>query len=358
MSRSRTPRVITFADLFCGAGGLSLGFKWASTAEVVLRPSIGVEIEPAYAASYASNFNCPVFVGPIEEFDDTLGVHIIIGGPPCQGFSPLSRIYPHDHHFAMNSLWRHFFRHVEVAHPLGFVIENVPNFFRSHEFQCALEEAHRLGYKTTYGVLNAAHFGVSQLRRRGFFLGSRVHQPRLPEATHVREEQTVYKAIGDLTDVPVSFGSLRRLDDEGDFIPHAVRDLNLTARPSPLYVERYKHIPPGGDHRTLLKARPDLCTHNFRKLAALNKSIEGRLRWDEPAYTIHSRFYRTETGRFIHPEHHRAITFREAARLQGFPDDFKFCGSRREIARQIGNAVPPPLARAVARALLSAIMEI
>ena len=133
--------------------------------------------------------------------------------------------------------------------------------------------------------------------------------------------------------------------------PHEARELHLGRRPTAKSLERYRCIPPGGNRFDLVRARRDLAPKCWVAKKTGSTDVFGRLEWDKPALTIRTEFFKPEKGRYLHPDQHRPITHREAARIQTFPDDFKFCGSKTEIARQIGNAVPPKLAEAVARHL-------
>jgi len=346
-------RVFRFIDLFCGAGGLAQGFRQASDEEVEFRSVFAVEIEPVFAASYAANFGDHVFAGPIENLkqQDVPDAELVIGGPPCQGFSNLGKVTPTEHHARLNKLWRYYFKVVDWVKPLAFVVENVPEFLGSLEFQEALRKAWKLGYTTAHGVLNAADFGVPQLRRRGFFIGVKKGRPRLPRPTCRRWEQTVRKAIGDIAGAPLVYDfSNGRLED-GRYVAHRACELHIARNPRPISLERYKTIPPGGNRFTLMQLRPDLTPACWFRKKSGATDVMGRLEWDKPALTIRTEFFKPEKGRYLHPEQHRPITHWEAARIQTFPDDFKFCGSKIEIARQIGNAVPPKLAEAVAREL-------
>jgi len=193
-------------------------------------------------------------------------------------------------------------------------------------------------------VLNAADYGVPQRRRRGFVIGSRIGEPIWPEkdygqgADPPKPYVSVREAIGDLPLVP---------DGDG---------LHTGRNPRPMSIERYQAVPEGGNRFDLALNRPDLLPECWRNKKSGTTDVFGRLWWDRPAYTIRTEFFKPEKGRYLHPEADRPITHREAARLQTFPDGFVFEGSKIEIAKQIGNAVPPGLAFAVAasvRRLLS-----
>jgi DNA (cytosine-5)-methyltransferase 1 len=326
-------------DLFAGAGGLTLGFHRAG-----FRSVFAVEIEPAAAKTYAANFSpAHVYPGPIEEVDEFPSAEVIIGGPPCQGFSPLGRDRDDHSRAAMNALWREYVRAVRQVRPAVFVVENVPEFLRSAQFETFLEtfrsDRALRDYEIDTAVLNAADYGVPQRRRRGFVIGSRIGTPQWPNKTHGPDSRSghpyvsVRDAIGDLP-----------LEPTGE-------NLHFGRNPRPMSIERYKAVPEGGNRFDLAANRPDLLPDCWRNKKSGTTDVFGRLWWDRPAFTIRTEFFKPEKGRYLHPQAHRPITHREAARLQTFPDDFIFEGSKIEIAKQIGNAVPPLLAEALARSV-------
>ena len=151
----------TFIDLFSGAGGLALGFQSAG-----FRSVWAVEMDADAAATYERNFLHPVFMGPIEEVrvlpEAARRADVVIGGPPCQGFSPLGKMSPREEHADMNQLWMHYLRLVDLVQPLAFVVENVPEFLVSREGGRMIELAKDRGYSVASGVLNAYHYGVPQ----------------------------------------------------------------------------------------------------------------------------------------------------------------------------------------------------
>jgi DNA (cytosine-5)-methyltransferase 1 len=349
-------KIFRFIDLFCGAGGLAQGFRQTGDDQVEFRSVFAVEVEPVFAASYAANFGDHVFVGPIEKLkpDDLPKAELVIGGPPCQGFSLLGKVSPTERHPNMNRLWRYFFKVVEWVRPAAFVIENVPEFLRSYEFLDAVQVAHRLGYDVADDVLDASKFGVPQKRRRGFVVGVRRGIARLPKPND-GTPLTVRDAIWDLRDKPLVRDFNNGAANGRPF--HRACELHIGRNPRPKSLERYQAIPPGGNRFTLMRNRPDITPACWFRKKEGATDVMGRLEWDRPALTIRTEFFKPEKGRYLHPEQDRPITHWEAARIQTFPDDFIFCGSKIEVARQIGNAVPPKLAEAVARELKTILLE-
>jgi DNA (cytosine-5)-methyltransferase 1 len=341
--------MIRTIDLFAGAGGLTLGFEQA---DLGYEPVFAVEVDGAAARTFKQNFGCEVWDNSIEDVDTFPEADIIVGGPPCQGFSPLGRSRDDVSRARLNSLWEHYLRAVRKVRPLAFVIENVPEFQKSVQFEelLRLMKTDRLlrKYQAAYGVLNAADYGVPQRRRRGIFvavLGTEdVPWPPPPlcsEAAGRAPYATVRDAIGDLPLDPAILGIGTR--------PDGGQDLHFRRTPLPSSIERYKAIPEGGNRFDLARNRPDLLPRCWAEKRSGTTDVMGRLWWDRPAFTIRTEFFKPEKGRYLHPEAHRPITHREAARLQTFPDSFVFEGSKIEIARQIGNAVPPVLGQALAR---------
>jgi DNA (cytosine-5)-methyltransferase 1 len=325
----------TVIELFAGCGGTALGFKWAG-----FRTQMAVEWDPEACETFSRNISERIAQSSIQEIDDFPHADVVAGGPPCQGFSNLGERVPSD---PRNQLWRQFMRAVECVRPAVFVMENVPPLMRSQEYVLLTEIAKRLGYAVEGRVLNAADYGAPQLRRRAFVIGSRLGTPPWPKQTHRNPDEaprfetaslppwlTVRDAIADLP---------RKPDD---------KNWHIGRNPTPKSLKRYACIPEGGNRWNL---PPDLMPDCWKRKTKGGTDLFGRLWWVRPSVTIRTEFYKPEKGRYLHPKENRPITHREAARLQGFPDDFQFCGRRISVGVQIGNAVPPPLARAVALAV-------
>lgn len=356
--RSADEACISVLDLFAGAGGLSQGFRQASSRFRVVR---AVENDPSAAATYAANHGDVVYAGPIQnwlEAEATPSVDLVVGGPPCQGFSTLGKQDAQDER---NALWEYYASTLERARPKYFLLENVAVFLRSSQFEEFLARTisgSLQGYSVIAGVLNAADYGASQARKRAILLGWRndVVAPSWPEETHgAGSWRTVRDALAHVprvvrnTELPE--GEIQR----GAKVypgPFKSRQLHLTRHYEPISIARFEHIPEGGNRFDLPDALKAPCWVNHLSGSG---DVMGRLHWDEPSVTIRTEFFKPEKGRYLHPTEHRAITHFEAARLQGFPDDYLWVGSKTSIARQIGNAVPIPLGVALARAVLKAL---
>jgi len=346
-------------DLFAGAGGLSLGFEQS---ELGFKPILAVEIDPSAAKTFERNFGSAVETGSVADIGEFPEAEVIIGGPPCQGFSPLGRDRDDVSRAELNELWKQYLRAVRQVRPHAFVIENVPEFQKSAQFIALLEamgtDPVLKEYAFAYGPLNAAEYGAPQRRIRGIFVAVR-HADKVewpPPATHGPNAPggqpfaTVRSAIGDLPKYPTATEPTVVSGING-----VIQELHLKRNPRPTSLERYMAIPEGGNRFDLARNRPDLLPRCWAEKPTGTTDVMGRLWWERPSPTIRTEFFKPEKGRYLHPEAHRPITHREAARLQGFPDNFIFEGSKIEIARQIGNAVPAALAQAIARHVHAAL---
>ncbi|WP_081994166.1 DNA cytosine methyltransferase [Kocuria sp. ZOR0020] len=355
--------VVRVIDLFTGAGGLTQG--WHQAAEEMGLPTstvAAVEFDRAAAASYRANFHTEQqYVGPVESWlveHPTPSADVIIGGPPCQGFSALGR---QDINDERNFLWLKYAETIVAARPRYFVLENVVPFLTSPQF-AALEQATEPGrmlenYQLETFTLSAADYGAHQNRRRAVVIGRRRGLPQVgvPVASHDGQWQTVRDAFAGIPDevsgveLPIVRAPSGSVGIPGPFRSH---QLHLGRNYTELSLRRFSTIPAGGNRFDI----PDeLLSPCWRKHKTGTGDVMGRLKWDAPSVTIRTEFFKPEKGRYLHPRADRAITHFEAARLQGFPDDFTWYGSKVAIARQIGNAVPVQLGRAVARSVLGAL---
>lgn len=345
-------------DLFSGAGGITTGFSFdlgANYPEFTpsFRSVLAIDNNKDAIQTYETNFGSHGLAANIEQiiyktlpdgrhrFSEIAEngivqrqitipqkVHVVVGGPPCQGFSQLGRMNNWDREDPRNLLWQYFIQMVKRLEPDIFLMENVPQLLTSKQGQEILNEAHKLGYFLAQPkVLDASLYGVPQKRKRAFILGSRIGPIELPEPTF--EMRTVRDAFANL--------------------PEPSNDpLFILRNPRPMSLERYQVIPEGGNRFDLMKARPDITPRCWLEKPTGSTDVMGRLWWDKPSLTIRTEFFKPEKGRYLHPNQHRPITHREAAALQTFPHDFEFTGSKIEIARQIGNAVPPVLSFQIA----------
>lgn len=353
-------------DLFSGAGGLTLGFSQVRDGQgrQVFQPVWANDFNRHAAATYNENFGAHCVCGDVEAMlaaDDfeVPSADLVVGGPPCQGFSLLNKKRRTD---PRKQLWRPFMEFVERSGARLFVMENVRQLLRSYELQEIVAVAQELGFKTASALLCAADYGVPQERYRAFVVGFRgpmnldfppVPTHRKPEKNHLGKGETARKnraSAGNLPTWATVADCIRDLPPmpTGDLgeLPSPL-DLHFGRNPTPKSALRYRAVPPGGNRFDLQRNAPELTPDCWLRKTSGGTDLFGRLWWDRPSVTIRTEFFKPEKGRYLHPEQHRPITHREAARIQTFPDDFQFVGSKAEIARQIGNAVPPRLGQAV-----------
>lgn len=311
---------------------MALGFKRAGFSTVLAN-----EWNSDACDSLRANITDNVVAGAIQDVKTFPKADVVAGGPPCQGFSNLGTLTPND---PRNRLWLHYLRCVEQVRPKIFVIENVPPLLRSAEYWRLLKAAQKLGYEVEGRVLNAADFGVPQTRKRAIVIGSRIGEPSFPPQTHVDPAKRDL-ATQHLPDWLTVRDALRGvpLEPTGE-------KWHIGRNPTPKSLRRYRCIKEGGNRWQL---PPSLMPECWKRKTKGGTDLFGRLWWDRPSVTIRTEFYKPEKGRYLHPVADRPITHFEAALLQGFPPDFEFCGSKIQVGIQIGNAVPPPLAYALAQ---------
>ncbi|MCL1475450.1 DNA cytosine methyltransferase [Argonema antarcticum] len=316
----------TFVDLFSGAGGITQGLVQAGFQSVA-----SVEVNPMASATYINNFpQCHHFCGSIENFEpkkwlDKIGspeVHLVVGGPPCQGFSVAGKRNSND---ARNSLFLEFVRVVSEIRPWYVVMENVPGILtiENGTVKEAIKKAFDdIGYaNVSVAILESAAYGVPQIRPRAIFIANRFGLPNPYPKPQLSPEQ--YKSIESaISDLP-----------EYTFIPEINHEWT---RHSPEYMERIAKVLPG-------------CSLYETYVDAFKRQYPGK-----PSMTVKEN----HGGTHIHPYLNRVISAREMARLQTFPDSFIFKGSMKKAMWQIGNAVPPRLAECIGYALIPYITAI
>lgn len=387
-------RTINIVDLFAGCGGFTQGFhafRPESSETSPFRTVGAVEWDIAAASTYAANFaeeaggTDHIFAGDIKDWEPSMvdaRVDVILGGPPCQGFSGLGKADPND---PRNRLWREYVRVVRALEPKIFVIENVDRFFRSVEFELLKASTSRDGglrdYVLVSEILNAADYGVPQARKRAIVLATHKdlvasHPERRPlehpTATHRKPEKNEEGLLPSpllkdwvpagvvFADTPMETPTTelpaRTCRPLGHVLPGTflTTELHIGRNPTARSLARYRAIPEGGNRHDLPE---HLSTPNWIKHRNGSGDVMGRMYWDQPSVTIRTEFYKPEKGRYLHPRAHRPITHMEAAFLQGFPRDYRWVGSKVQIARQIGNAVPVGLSTAIAASLYGYLQQ-
>lgn len=342
-------------DLFSGAGGFSNGFMMNRHFESV----VAVDIEESALKTFKLNHpHAEIINGNLQDknvknnvikISKKLGVNMIIGGPPCQGFSSKGKNLGLQD--ARNFLFKEYLNIVKILKPEIFVIENVRNLItceNSFFLNEIVNYAKKLKYNVSYEVLNACDFGVPQNRQRAFIIASKTINFDFSKIKK-QKKVNVKDAISDLAYLDSNEG-----EHISEYINKSQSSYQKKLRGTKLYnhkatnhkkiaIEKLKMIPPQGGKENLPKN-----LHGKQQF----KTTWGRLVWDEVSPTIDTRFDTPSNGKNSHPVLNRSITPREAARLQSFNDNFRFLGSKTQICKQIGNAVPPLLAKALANEII------
>ena len=322
-------RSYTIVDLFSGVGGLSLGFLQENF-KLLLANDMDSDVEKTFKKNHPGVPFCKQDIRQIkkEELNKILKnkkVDVLVGGVPCQSFSMAgNRIRKgvdtkdDERHF----LFREFIRIAKILKPKIVIIENVKGILSSHKGEIKediIKRLEKLGYKVDYKILNAADYGVPQTRQRALFVGNRIKKNNLfPKITHTQER---YISVGEtLKNIP-------KLNHE----PRGLSGITL---------KRVKLIKQGNNWKSLPKKLQTKSVHS---------GAYGRLNEKKPSKTIMTRFDTPSVGYVIHPKEHRALTVREGARIQTFPDNFEFVGNKLSQYRQVGNAVPPKLSKGIAK---------
>lgn len=359
-------------DLFAGAGGLSLGFEMAG-----FSIALSIEQAPHAAATYRRNHpDTTVVEEDIREVDplptltaagiDPAGIDALICGLPCQGFSESNR-RTRSLDNPRNLLYVEVLRFVRDIRPANIVVENVAGMQTmagGEVIRRIVDACTNLGYSMSSFELNAIEFGVPQVRRRLFIVGSRDGALRAPRPSHggdARPPITVRDAISDLPVLrPGSaietrpYRNGRRLSTyqrrmrRGMPAGQMVSGQRVT-KSSDIVLERFRHVKPGQNWEAI----PAELMDNYKDRSLCHTGLYYRLPWDEPSKVVGN----FRKNMLIHPSQNRSLSIREAARLQSFPDRYDILGPLGAQQQQVADAVPPLLAQAVARVLARRIMR-
>lgn len=340
-------------DLFAGAGGMTLGARQAG-----VRVVYSVQKCPHAAATYKLNFpEIPMHVGDIRAVKELPAKSkrartVLFGGPPCQGFST-SNQRTRNKQNPNNWLFKEFVRLVRNWKPDWVVMENVKGITETEGgrfLEAALSALRRAGYTSSVDLLNAVDFGAPQKRTRAFVVASLHGQVfEFPEKSGERPV-TVGEAIGDLPRLEngslvdeLAYGAVRPSKYASGLRTLRTVTGNLVTRSAQRIVNRYEHVPQGGNWEDI----PKRLLKQYADVEKCHTGIYRRLDPQEPSVVIGN----FRKNMLIHPWQHRGLSVREAARIQSIPDSFRFCGSIGFQQQQVGNMVPPPLAKAVLGAL-------
>ncbi len=340
------------ADLFSGVGGLSEGFRMAG-----FDIKFAVEFDKEIASVYGLNHKDTEVIADDICNVDVISLHkkypsidVIIGGPPCQGFSQKGKRLNLDD--PRNFLFKQFVRFVKEFNPKYFVLENVPNIVTTSNgyFKEQIVSAfENIGYTVNYGILSAADFGVPQDRHRAVFIGQKgnhkVNMPK-PNGKHTTIREAIYdlpfiksgegEEISSYEKEPTS--DYQRLMRNGSDVLYN----HVATKHNALALKRLAMIPKGAGKEVL---PPE------ERTKSIYSGTWSRMLEDSISVTITTRYDTPSSGRFTHPILDRCITTREAARIQSFPDTFRFYGTKTSQMKQVGNAVPPLLAYAIANVI-------
>lgn len=349
-------------DLFAGCGGFSIGFESAGY-DIVKAVEFDKEIASSYSRNHPKTLMYAEDIGKIvdEEHFFKGEAEVIIGGPPCQGFSMAGARIREKNAFMndpRNYLFRHYVNVVKIVRPKIFVFENVKGILSKDKGIIFQEIENAFGnpenfngdrYYLHYKVCRAVEYGIPQRRERVVLIGLLNHDFEI--------EDVFEKVKAEIREREPHFFDAVTLRDAISDIPAPSKDgiVNL-GKVQTLYQERmrdghnttFNHIASKHNQLAIGRMNKVLAGQNWTVLDENIKSVHsgayGRLEWNNPTMTITTRFDTPAGGRFIHPDDNRTLTPREAARVQSFPDSFEFTGSKSSICKQIGNAVPPKLA--------------
>lgn len=345
-------KIFSVADIFCGCGGLSFGFSKNQNFNILWANDIDQEAILSYKKNHpkTQTFCCDIAKLEKEDIAHFGSIDVLLGGPPCQSYSTLGKRRMDDR----ASLFQEYLRVLELIKPKIFVFENVLGLLSMQKKQLFLhicKEFEKSGYRIQYSILNSLHYGVPQVRERIIIVGISKkfsHFFVFPKP-NTEKIVTLKEAIGDLPQIKSgengnNLGYLFKANN--DFL-RFVQKQTLTEHESP------KNNP---KLIAIMEALQDGQTKDDLPISIRPKSgyanTYAKMWWNAPAPTITRNFSTPSSSRCIHPRDSRALTIREGARLQSFPDDYIFCGSSTSKKLQIGNAVPPLMSLALSESIL------
>lgn len=345
-------------DLFSGAGGLSCGLSQVNDFTTIIANDVNADALKTFkynhpeAITILGDITIPSIKNQLIEQSRKHNINMIVGGPPCQGFSNKGKkLGLADER---NFLFLEYIELVKAIKPSIFIIENVKNMVscvNGYFINEILDKFHSLGYKVSYKVINAVNYGVPQNRERTIIIGALNFTFDFNELENtIHQAVSVRDAISDLAYLESGEGN-----DVSIYLNQPESNYQKTLRNKTEQLFNHKATNHSEIALTKLKMIPAECGKEY-----LPDNLKGkqkfhttwaRLEWDKPSPTIDTRFDTPSNGKNSHPYLHRAITPREAARLQSFPDSYRFLGPKTEICKQIGNAVPPLLGKAIAESI-------
>ncbi len=323
-------RKLKYIDLFSGAGGFSLGFDNKGYQHI-----FSIDIEPNFCKTYQSNFPnhnliqkdiCELTDNEIKLLINKEKIDVVVGGPPCQGFSIAGNIGRKFIDDPRNKLFKEFVRVVKVVSPRFFVMENVARLYNHNQGKTRKEiitDFEELGYKVECKILNSADYGVPQIRNRVIFIGTKENHKIIFPSKKVKEYITTKEVLD-------NYPKLK--SGEKSSIPN-----HIAMSHTEQMLHKMSFIADGGD-------RSDIPENIRPKSGDVRKYI--RYASDKPSVTVTG-----DMRKIFHYEQNRALTVRELAKLQSFPDNFVFKGTKISQQQQVGNAVPPKMAEVIAEVI-------
>ncbi|MBE6748675.1 MAG: DNA cytosine methyltransferase [Ruminococcaceae bacterium] len=350
-------------DLFAGVGGLSYGFSKLPQFNIIAANEIEKDISIAYKLNHpdVNMLNCDIKSLTEDVLEEVLNgkkVDIVVGGPPCQSYSTLGKRRMDDR----ANLFMQYKRVLKILQPKAFVFENVVGILsmdKGNLFKQIQAEFEDLDYNLQYRVLDAVNFGVPQRRERVILVGFKGDNNFVyPEPTHgegLKPYVTLKDAIGDL---PV----LKSGERKTNYASAATNEFLKFVRKNCTDIVEEHSAPKNGAHLVRImealkdgQSKDDL-PEDIRPKSGYGNTY-AKLWWEKPSTTITRNFACPSSSRCIHPRDSRAMSIREGARLQSFPDDYKFYGADGMKRLEIGNAVPPLLSMTIAKQMLEALRE-
>ena len=350
-------------DLFAGVGGLSYGFSKLPQFNIIAANEIEKDISIAYKLNHpdVNMLNCDINSLTEDVLEEALNgkkVDIVVGGPPCQSYSTLGKRQMDDR----ANLFMQYKRVLKILQPKAFVFENVVGILsmdKGNLFKQVQAEFEDLGYNLQYRVLDAVNFGVPQHRERVILVGFKGDNNFVyPEPTHgegLKPYVTLKDAIGDL---PV----LKSGEKKTNYASEATNEFLEFVRNNTSDIVEEHSAPKNGAHLIKImealkdgQSKDDL-PEDIRPKSGYGNTY-AKLWWEKPSTTITRNFACPSSSRCIHPRDSRAMSIREGARLQSFPDDYKFYGSDGMKRLEIGNAVPPLLSMAIAKQIVKVFLN-
>ncbi len=329
-------------DLFCGIGGLTYGLRQAN-----INVLAGLDNDQSCAYSYEKNNNSKFIAADIAQYDfeemkkiySEKSIRVLVGCAPCQPFSSHTSKIKNKQNDVRWNLINYFIEAIRILNPHIISMENVRGITKTGIFENFLKEVKEMGYEIDYKIVYCPDYGIPQGRSRLIFLGSKLGKINVPKETHTKDN---YVKVGDIIrNLPAIKSG--EMNDEDPV--HRAKNLSL------LNLKRMRQSKPKGTWRDWDKKLLPECYK--RESGQTYTSVYGRMNWDDVSPTITTQFLNYGSGRFGHPEQDRALSIREGALLQTFPDDYDFGEkiSMAKVGRQIGNAVPPRLGFVIGKSI-------